>query len=80
MELGNIKQLWKKIEEITKAPTMLRKGTHNVEKWLIHSTMKKGTRRPDSQWGTLTTFKEAKICPCKWKTTYANNQGNAATA
>ena len=46
MELGNIKQLWKKIEEITKTPTMLRNGssilpwyklpedlTHNEAHW-----------------------------------------------
>ena len=36
----------------------------------------------DPQWDTLIKFKEAKIGPSAWKTfrTYANDQGNAATA
>ena len=61
---------------------MLYKNTHNIEKWLIQSTMIKGVKWPHPQWDTLMKFKEAKIGPYTWKKfrTYANDQGNAATA
>ena len=58
------------------------KNTHNIEKWLNHSTMTKGDKKPQPHWSTLSNLKEGKLVPVTEKPlkTYDNNQGNAATA
>ena len=58
------------------------KNTHNIEKWLNHSTMAKGDKKLHQHWSTLSNLKERKLVLVTEKLlkTYDNNQRNAATA